>query len=241
MSFTPNIQVFCCHYTSQQAIAEGEEGLRESGFPEGAVINRLSCSGKLQVSSILMAFEKGADGVCVVGCPVDECHNLMGSQRAAHRVVAVKKALEELGAGGERISMSHLERGFHPEFIEAAQQMVDTVIAMGPSPFKEEKKPAAAKAKKKPAPKPTAKKAAAKKTTTKKAASKTAEKAAKKPAAKKAAAAKPVKKAAKKPAAKKATKESAAKKPAKKAAAKPAKKAAKAPAKKAAKKGGKKK
>jgi coenzyme F420-reducing hydrogenase delta subunit len=233
MSFTPNIQVFCCHYTSQQAIAEGEEGLREGGFPEGAVINRLVCGGKLQVSSLLKAFEDGADGVCVVGCPTDQCHNLMGTQRAAHRVVAVKKALEELGAGGDRISMSHLERGFHPEFIEVAKLMSEKVLSMGPSPFKEEKKSA---------PKP--EKPAAKKSAKKGPAKPAAKKAAAKPAAKKTtrkADAEPVKKASKKTAAKNTAKESAAKKPAKKAAAKPAKKAAKAPAKKAAKKGGKKK
>jgi coenzyme F420-reducing hydrogenase delta subunit len=136
MSFTPNIRVFCCHYTSQQAIAEGVEGLREDGFPASATIERLVCSGKLQVSTILKAFEDGVDGVCVVGCQVDECHNLMGSQRAAHRVLAVRKALSELGVEEERIEMFHLPRGFHPEFVEAARQMDERVRSMGPSPFK---------------------------------------------------------------------------------------------------------
>ncbi|MBU0480519.1 MAG: hydrogenase iron-sulfur subunit [Proteobacteria bacterium] len=193
MSFTPNIQVFCCHYTSQQAIAEGDDGLRKSGFPEGAVINRLSCSGKLQVSTILKAFEKGADGVCVVGCPVDKCHNLMGSQRAAHRVSAVKKALEELGAGGDRIEMSHLERGFHPEFIETAKIMMERVLEMGPSPFRDAMKPVADKAEKK-AGKETAKKVVEKPAAAKKSVS--AKSAAAKPAGKAAKA--PVKKAARK-------------------------------------------
>ena len=87
MSFTPDIQIFCCHYTSQQAIAEGADGLKEDGFPENATINRLPCSGKLQVSTILKAFEGGADGVCVIGCPPDQCHNLRGSQRAARRAM----------------------------------------------------------------------------------------------------------------------------------------------------------
>ncbi|NTV14934.1 MAG: hydrogenase iron-sulfur subunit [Desulfobulbaceae bacterium] len=136
MSFTPEIRVFCCHYTSQQAIAEGIDGLKQDGFPANATIDRLVCSGKLQVSTILKAFEDGADGVCVVGCPVNECHNLMGSQRAAHRVLAVRKALAELGVEGERIEMSHLPRGFHPEFIEAVSRMDERTSSMGPSPFK---------------------------------------------------------------------------------------------------------
>jgi coenzyme F420-reducing hydrogenase delta subunit len=136
MSFTPDIRVFCCHYTSQQAIAEGLAGLKNDGFPANATIERLLCSGKLQVSTILKAFEDGADGVCVVGCPVNECHNLMGSQRAAHRVLAVRKALTELGVEGERIEMFHLPRGFHPQFVEAVKQLDERTRSMGPSPFK---------------------------------------------------------------------------------------------------------
>ena len=140
MDFTPNIQAFCCHYTSQQTCAEGPEGLKADGFPENVTLNRLACTGKLQVSSLLKAFENGADGVFVVGCPEDKCHNIMGSQRAAKRVQAVKQALNELDVEPERIEMYHLERGFHPEFVEAAQEMDKRIKGLGPSPFKGEKK-----------------------------------------------------------------------------------------------------
>ncbi len=134
--FTPNIQVFCCHYTSQQTLAEGAEGLRKDGFPASVTINRLVCGGKLRVSSLLAAFEEGADGVYVVACPPDKCHNLMGSQRAAKRVGAVKKALAELDIEPERIEMFHLERGFHPEFVAVAQEMDQRIKALGPSAIK---------------------------------------------------------------------------------------------------------
>jgi F420-non-reducing hydrogenase iron-sulfur subunit len=151
MSFVPDIQIFCCHYTSQQAIAEGTGGLAADGFPANATINRLVCSGKLRVSTILQAFEDGADGVCVVGCPENECHNLLGSQRAAHRVKAVKKALTELGVEGERIEMFHLPRGFHPEFVQAARMMDERVRGLGANPFKSENAPAKKRSEKKTA------------------------------------------------------------------------------------------
>ncbi len=137
MSFTPNIQAFCCHYTSQQTLAEGREAMLEEGFPATVTINRVTCTGKLKVSTLLAAFEEGADGVYVVGCPLDGCHNLMGSQRAAKRVGAIKKALAELEVEPERIEMFHAPRGFHPEFIDAARQMDETIRRLGPSPFKE--------------------------------------------------------------------------------------------------------
>ncbi len=140
MSFTPDIQAFCCHYTSQQTIAEGREGLKSDGLPDSVTINRLVCTGKLRVSALLKAFEDGADGVYVAGCPADECHNVKGSQRAAKRVLAVKKALKELGVEPERIEMYHLQRGFHPEFIEVAQEMEQRISKLGPSPLKGESK-----------------------------------------------------------------------------------------------------
>ncbi|MCK9296474.1 MAG: hydrogenase iron-sulfur subunit [Desulfobulbaceae bacterium] len=140
MTFTPDIQAFCCHYTSQQTIAEGREGLKQDGLPGNVTFHRVVCTGKLQVSTLLKAFEEGADGVYVVGCPADQCHNVKGSQRAAKRVDAIKKALAELAVEPERIEMFHLERGFHPEFVEAAQLMNKRITDLGPSPFKGEAK-----------------------------------------------------------------------------------------------------
>jgi F420-non-reducing hydrogenase iron-sulfur subunit len=119
-------------------LAEGREGLNADGFPANATINRLVCGGKLQVSALLKAFENGADGVCVIACEPDKCHNLMGSDRAARRVLAVKKALAELDTEAERIEMFQLPRGFHPEFVRVTQEMNEKIQQLGPSPFKGE-------------------------------------------------------------------------------------------------------
>lgn len=110
--------------------------MKKIGFPESVVLNRETCTGKLKISTLLKAFEDGADAVYVVGCPPDECHNLKGSLRAAKRVEAVQKALEELGVETGRIRMYHLERGFHPEFVAAAQEMDKQTRALGPCPLK---------------------------------------------------------------------------------------------------------
>ncbi len=135
MSFTPDIRVFSCHYTSQQSCAgEGKE-LERLDFPENVRLSRVTCTGKLQEVTLLGAFEDGADGVYVVGCPADSCHNVKGSQRAAKRVEAVKQALGELDIEPERVAMYHLPRGLHPEFVDAAKEMNERIQQMGPSPF----------------------------------------------------------------------------------------------------------
>ena len=135
MSFTPDIQVFSCHYTSQQSCADGGTELQKLDFPENVTLNRVPCTGKLEVVTLLKAFEGGADGVYVVGCPTDTCHNVKGSQRAAKRVDSVKDAMSELGVEAERVEMYHMERGLHPEFVDAAKEMNDRIQKLGPSPF----------------------------------------------------------------------------------------------------------
>lgn len=135
MSFTPDIRLYSCHYTAQQSCAEQGKELEKLGFPKNIRINRVPCTGKLQVTTLLKAFEDGADGVYVVGCPVDSCHNVKGSRRAAKRVEAVRQALSELEVEPARVAMYHMERGLHPEFIDAAQEMHSRIEQMGPSPF----------------------------------------------------------------------------------------------------------
>ena len=81
------------------------------------------------------AFEDGADAVYVVGCPAEGCHNVKGSLRAAKRVDSVRKALAEMGVEADRVRMYHLERGLHPEFIAAAEEMNTLISRLGKSPF----------------------------------------------------------------------------------------------------------
>ncbi len=135
MSFDPAITLFSCHYTSQQSCAEGGKELEQLGFPAGIDLVRVPCTGKLQVTTLLKAFEDGADGVYVVGCPEDGCHNVKGSARAAKRVAAVRDALVELGVEGERVQMYHLPRGLHPEFVAKGKEMDSRIRDLGPSPF----------------------------------------------------------------------------------------------------------
>ncbi len=135
MSFIPDIRLFSCHYTSQQSCAHEGKELQELGFPENVRLTRVPCTGKLEVATLLKAFEDGADGVYVVGCPTDGCHNVEGSQRAAKRVAAVRDALQELDVEPERVNMYHLPRGLHPQFVDAANEMNQRIEKIGPSPF----------------------------------------------------------------------------------------------------------
>jgi coenzyme F420-reducing hydrogenase delta subunit len=66
------------------------------------------CTGRLQPEHLLKAFEDGARVVCVVACAEDNCHHLEGSCRARLRVDYVRRLLDEIGLGGERLMLFHL-------------------------------------------------------------------------------------------------------------------------------------
>ena len=86
---------------------------------------------------ILRAFEKGADGVYLVGCLEGDCRFTHGNLRAKKRVIAAQKILDTTGIGGERVQMFNLSSGEAVQFARIAQEMTDKIIALGPNPVKE--------------------------------------------------------------------------------------------------------
>jgi coenzyme F420-reducing hydrogenase delta subunit len=63
--FEPQITIFACHYCAYGA-ADLAGSLRVS-YPESTRIVKLPCTGKIDVTLVLDAFEHGADGVMVAG------------------------------------------------------------------------------------------------------------------------------------------------------------------------------
>ncbi len=105
-------------------------------YPPNLRIILVPCTGKVDVIHILRAFEKGADGVAVVGCLEGDCHYLTGNLRARKRVEQAQKILDTVGVGGERVKMFNLSSGEGPRFAQCAQEIFDTVMELGPSPIK---------------------------------------------------------------------------------------------------------
>ncbi len=104
--------------------------------PTSFRIVRLPCTGKLDIIHILRAFEKGIDGVYVVGCMEGECHFNSGNFRARKKVEQAASLLEEIGVGGERVKMYNLSSGEGPLFAEYSIEMDKIIRGLGPSPIK---------------------------------------------------------------------------------------------------------
>ena len=103
----------------------------------------MPCTGKVDVLHILRSFERGADGVYVVGCLEGDCHFNSGNLRARKRVEQAQKILETIGIGGQRARMYNLASSEGPLFAKYASEMAEDIRQMGPNPIKLAKSKAA--------------------------------------------------------------------------------------------------
>lgn len=104
------------------------------GYPESIKIIRVPCTGKVDALHLQRCFERGADGVLVVGCREGDCHYQSGNFRARKRVEEVGRLLERIGIGGARLRMVNLSSSDAPLFVQAAREIHEAVLAAGPSP-----------------------------------------------------------------------------------------------------------
>ncbi len=95
----------------------------------------LPCTGRIDESLLLKAFENGADGVLVVGCLEGDCHYVSGNIRARARVKRVHGILDTIKIGPDRIRMYNLSAGEGSKFAAYANEFVERVRELGPSPI----------------------------------------------------------------------------------------------------------
>jgi F420-non-reducing hydrogenase iron-sulfur subunit len=133
-NFEPVIVAFCCHYCAYTAAdMAGSMRLR---YPPNVKIIRVPCSGKVDAIHIMKSLEKGADGVYVAGCLDGDCHFKNGNVRATHRVAYLKKLLDEIGIGGERVEMFAMSAGMGERFAQTATDFTEKIRKLGPNPVK---------------------------------------------------------------------------------------------------------
>ncbi len=105
-------------------------------YPNNIRIIRVPCTGKVDIIHLLRAFEKGADGVYIVGCMEGNCHFDSGNLRARKRVERAQNILNSIGIEGERLQMYNLSASEAPRFVEIALEMTEKIRDLGPNPIK---------------------------------------------------------------------------------------------------------
>ncbi|MEJ5300960.1 MAG: hydrogenase iron-sulfur subunit [Thermodesulforhabdaceae bacterium] len=129
LSDEPRILAFCCMYCAYAA-ADAAGSMRLS-YPVNVHVVLVPCSGRVDETFILQAFENGADGVYVAGCEEGSCHFVNGNFRAKKRVIALKKLFAEIGLEPERVEMFHISASQGGLFAKVARDMTERIRSLG--------------------------------------------------------------------------------------------------------------
>ena len=128
--FEPKIVVFCCNWCSYAgADLAGTSRLKIK--PYFRVI-RTMCSGRVEPTFVLHAFNSGADGVMVAGCHPGDCHYSTGNYKARRRVISLKSMLPQFGIESERLKLEWISASESPKFQSAVNGFIDEVTELGP-------------------------------------------------------------------------------------------------------------
>jgi coenzyme F420-reducing hydrogenase delta subunit len=78
----------------------------------------------------MKAFDLGADGVAIFACPENQCHYINGSKKAEERIEYLKKSLDVLGIGGERLVIHNVNSCEPDRFVLLATNFAGKMRAM---------------------------------------------------------------------------------------------------------------
>ena len=94
---------------------------------------RVMCTGRVDLSFILRACSKGADGVFIGGCHLNECNYTTHGNFYALRMSKLCKALlARLGLDPARLSIKFISGGEGTRFAELMNEYSETIYGLGP-------------------------------------------------------------------------------------------------------------
>ena len=130
---SPEVVVFVCN----RSIPQGASLRRQWKHDDArVVVHTVPCSGKMDGQYLLHALEGGARGLCIVACPVGECHLSQGNYRAEIRIRTIQRLLGEAGLEPQRAELLHCSPNDSPEkFDELLHGAVERICALGANPI----------------------------------------------------------------------------------------------------------
>jgi F420-non-reducing hydrogenase iron-sulfur subunit len=98
------------------------------------------CTGRIDLELVLQAFARGADGVIIIGCRLNECnYTVGGNYDALNMVLLCKRILEYAGINPERLRIEFMSSGEGNRFVEVMLDFSKRVKELG-TPGKEDER-----------------------------------------------------------------------------------------------------
>jgi coenzyme F420-reducing hydrogenase delta subunit len=103
------IIAFTCNWGGYSGIEM--VGVNRLEYPANITPIRLTCLGRLNLGLIMKAFELGAGGVILLGCPAEQCNYQSGMKNAQELYKQAKAMLNLLGIDKQRLALVEVPTG----------------------------------------------------------------------------------------------------------------------------------
>jgi len=130
MSFEPKIVGFLCNWCSYTG-ADLAGVSRIKSAPNVRII-RTMCSGRVDPTFILKAFQLGADGVVVMGCHLGDCHYQEGNYKTIRRIPFLKRLIRDFGIDPRRLRLEWVSASEGDRFAHVVNTFTEEIRALGP-------------------------------------------------------------------------------------------------------------
>ncbi len=128
--FQPKIVGLLCNWCSYQGADLA--GTSRIKYAPNVRVVRLMCSGRVDPTFVLKAFESGADGVLICGCHIGDCHYKDGNLKTLRRFSLLKKMLSQLGIEDGRVRLEWVSASEGSRFASVVNEMTEEVRKLGP-------------------------------------------------------------------------------------------------------------
>lgn len=135
MAFEPRIIAFLCNWcTYTGADLAGVSRLKS---PANIRVIRTMCSGRVDPTFVLKAFELGADGVLIGGCYPGDCHYTEGNYKTLRRVHLLKPMLKVFGIDPRRVRLEWISAAEGDKYQAVTIEFTETIRSLGPLNWKQ--------------------------------------------------------------------------------------------------------
>ena len=128
----PRVLIFACNWNAYEGLDQA--GRQHLNLPPEVRALKVECMGQVGSSMIFKAFEKGADGVMLVGCTSEECHYEFGSRRAGELFEETRKLAGLLGIDQDRLQFLQIRAGESAELVARVRSFVDRLAVQAGEP-----------------------------------------------------------------------------------------------------------
>lgn len=125
----PLIVAFCCNWCSYSGADTA--GNNRASYPDNVKIIRVPCSCRINPLFILRAFQRGADGVLVMGCHPGDCHYTTGNYHTRRRMTLLFSMLNYLGVESARTRVEWVSAAEGARFAEVVTDFTKTIEELG--------------------------------------------------------------------------------------------------------------